>query len=208
MSVPALALDPLVAKNAPPGIDPRPFLVSEKFDGVRALWHGKVLKFRSGRAVAAPAWFLAELPPQPLDGELWMGRRSFDPLSAAVRRTEPVNAEWRLISNRVFELSAGDGDFERRAARLATLGGGIVMPVQQQRSTPTPSFRHGSSRWSTPRPSWWAMSLAPGASLASWVRCKCRRLKAFASSWAPASAKPSAVTRRPSGPPSPTAIAT
>lgn len=133
MSMPAQALEPLLAKNAPPGIDPRPYLISEKLDGVRALWDGKVLKFRSGRSVAAPAWFLAELPPQPLDGELWMGRRSFDPLSAAVRRAEPVNAEWRLVSYRVFELPAGDGDFERRAARLATLGGGVVMPVQQQR---------------------------------------------------------------------------
>jgi len=85
---------------------------------VRALWDGQALKFRSGRTIAVPAWFLAELPRQALDGELWMGRRSFEPLSAAVRRAEPVNAEWRLISYRVFELPAGEGDFERRAARL------------------------------------------------------------------------------------------
>ncbi|MDR7267604.1 DNA ligase-1 [Pelomonas saccharophila] len=133
VGLPAAALEPLLARNAPPGIDPRPYLVSEKFDGVRALWDGKTLKFRSGRSVAVPAWFLAELPSQPLDGELWMGRRSFDALSATVRRTQPVDAEWRLISYRVFELPAGEGDFERRAAKLATLAGGVVMPVQQQR---------------------------------------------------------------------------
>lgn len=133
LGLPASALEPLLARNAPPGIDPRPYLVSEKVDGVRALWDGQTLKFRSGRPVAAPAWFLAALPKQPLDGELWMGRRSFDPLSAAVRRAEPVNAEWRLISYRVFELPAGEGDFERRAARLATLAGGVVMPVEQRR---------------------------------------------------------------------------
>lgn len=131
--LPASALEPLLARNAPMGIDPRPYLVSEKLDGVRALWDGQGLKFRSGRKVVAPAWFLAELPRQALDGELWMGRRSFDPLSAAVRRAEPVNAEWRLISYRVFELPAGEGDFERRAARLQTLAGGVVMPVKQQR---------------------------------------------------------------------------
>lgn len=133
LSLPALALEPLLAKNAPAGIDPRPYLVSEKLDGVRALWDGKLLKFRSGRPIAAPAWFLAELPAQPLDGELWMGRRSFDALSATVRRAEPVAAEWRLLSYRVFELPAGERDFERRAARLATMAGGVVMPVPQQR---------------------------------------------------------------------------
>lgn len=131
--LPASALEPLLARNAPPGIDPRPYLVSEKLDGVRALWDGKLLKFRSGRPIAAPAWFLAELPAQPLDGELWMGRRSFDALSATVRRAEPVVAEWRLLSYRVFELPAGEGDFERRAARLATMASGVVMPVPQQR---------------------------------------------------------------------------
>lgn len=132
-SLPASALEPLLARNAPAGIDPRPYLVSEKYDGVRALWDGQTLKFRSGRTVAAPAWFLADLPKQALDGELWMGRRSFDPLSAAVRRAEPVNAEWRLISYRVFELPAGDGDFEQRAAKLQTLSGGVVMPVVHKR---------------------------------------------------------------------------
>lgn len=133
LSAPALALEPLLAKNAPAGIDPKAYLISEKFDGVRALWDGEALKFRSGRTIAAPAWFLAELPRQPLDGELWMGRRSFDPLSATVRRTEPVDAEWRRVSYRAFELPAGEGDFERRAAKLATLAGGVVMPVEQWR---------------------------------------------------------------------------
>ncbi|MFX8199554.1 hypothetical protein ABTL12_20030, partial [Acinetobacter baumannii] len=66
---------PLLARTAPPGIDPRPYLVSEKLDGVRALWDGEALRFRSGRAIAAPAWFLAALPKTALDGELWIGRR-------------------------------------------------------------------------------------------------------------------------------------
>jgi hypothetical protein len=60
LGAPALALEPLLAKSAPAGIDPKPYLVSEKFDGVRALWDGQVLKFRSGRTVTAPAWFLAD----------------------------------------------------------------------------------------------------------------------------------------------------
>jgi DNA ligase-1 len=132
-ALPALALEPLLAKSAPPGIDPRPYLVSEKLDGVRALWDGTTLRFRSGRVVAAPAWFLAALPKTPLDGELWMGRRRFDALSGAVRRGEPVDAEWRLIRFHVFELPAGEGTFEQRADKIKTLASDIAVPVEQQR---------------------------------------------------------------------------
>ena len=133
LGVPASALEPLLAKNAPAGIDPQPYLVSEKLDGVRALWDGQALRFRSGRQVAAPAWFLAALPGTPLDGELWIARRSFDALSATVRRREPVDAEWRRVTYRVFELPAGEGPFEQRAARLQAFASDIVVPVAQQR---------------------------------------------------------------------------
>ncbi|MFG6485783.1 DNA ligase [Roseateles sp. BYS78W] len=133
LGAPAFALEPLLAKNAPMGIDPRAYLVSEKLDGVRALWDGTTLRFRSGRTVSAPAWFLAGLLKTPLDGELWMGRRSFDVLSGIVRRAEPVDAEWRRVRYRVFELPAGEGTFEQRADRLKALAGEVVQPVEQQR---------------------------------------------------------------------------
>ncbi len=141
LGTPALALEPLLAKNAPAGIDPRAYLVSEKLDGVRALWDGTALRFRSGRAVAAPPWFLAALPKTPLDGELWMGRRRFDELSGAVRRAEPVDAEWRRIHYRVFELPAGEGTFEQRAEKLKALASDIVVPVEQQRFTSNAALR-------------------------------------------------------------------
>ena len=76
-------------------IDPSPYLVSEKYDGVRALWDGQGLRFRSGRAVIAPAWFTAALPAQPLDGELWLGRQRFDALSSIVRNASPQDALWQ-----------------------------------------------------------------------------------------------------------------
>ena len=44
-------------------LDPAPYWVSEKLDGVRALWDGAQLRFRSGNPVPAPAWFIAGLPP-------------------------------------------------------------------------------------------------------------------------------------------------
>ena len=133
LSLPASALEPLLARNAPSGIDPQAYLVSEKLDGVRALWDGHGLRFRSGRVVAAPAWFLAQLPRQPLDGELWMGRRRFDELSAAVRRTEPVDAEWRQVRYHVFELPGAGGRFAERAEQIQSLANPVIVPVAQWR---------------------------------------------------------------------------
>ena len=52
----------ILAKVLDPAVDPAQYLVSEKFDGVRAIWDGKVLRFRSGNIVNAPAWFIAKLP--------------------------------------------------------------------------------------------------------------------------------------------------
>lgn len=131
--MPAQALEPLLARSAPESVDPRPYLVSEKLDGVRALWDGTTLRFRSGRPVAAPAWFLAALPKEPLDGELWLGRRRFDELSGAVRRAQPVDAEWRRIRYWVFELPVGEGSFEQRVERMKGLASDTVVPVEQQR---------------------------------------------------------------------------
>jgi DNA ligase 1 len=111
----------LLAKNAPTGVDPAGYLVSEKLDGVRALWDGKVLRFRSGRVIAAPEWFMAKLPNVPLDGELWIARGKFDAVSGAVRKDVPVDAEWQLVNYMVFELPQDDATFEQRAVKLQSI---------------------------------------------------------------------------------------
>jgi len=102
-------------------LDPRAYALSEKLDGVRALWDGKTLRFRSGREIAAPAWFIAALPTQALDGELWMGRGSFDRLSAAVRKAEPVDEEWRTVRYMVFDAPATGLTFRQRYQRAQDL---------------------------------------------------------------------------------------
>ena len=110
--------DVLLAVNAPAHLDPSKYRVSEKLDGVRALWDGSSLRFRSGRTIAAPTWFLAKLPKTPLDGELWLGRGKFDALSGRVRKAQPVDAEWEQVRYMVFELPQGAGSFAERAALL------------------------------------------------------------------------------------------
>jgi DNA ligase 1 len=102
-------------------IDPSLYLVSEKFDGVRALWDGKQLRFRSGRVIAAPSWFTVRLPSTPLDGELWLGRGRFDVLSGIVRSEVPNDADWKQVIYLVFELPSGTGTFTERAAQLRAL---------------------------------------------------------------------------------------
>jgi DNA ligase 1 len=130
------ALPITLAQDAPPDLDPSAYLVSEKYDGVRAYWDGSSLRFRSGLPVAAPAWFLAALPATPLDGELWLARGRFEALVGAVRRQQPLDAEWRAIRYMVFDLPGAAGTFAERAARISVMfksAAGPVVAVPQQR---------------------------------------------------------------------------
>ena len=119
----------LLAREWPAEADPAGYLVSEKLDGVRALWDGHRLRFRGGGVVAAPRWFTDRLPPEPLDGELWLGRGRFEALSGLVRRTQPDDAAWREVQYQVFELPAAVGTFAERAAALQALCAQIGWPA-------------------------------------------------------------------------------
>lgn len=100
------------------GADPSAYWISEKLDGVRALWDGQLLRFRSGRPLAAPSWFIAALPPVALDGELWMGRGTFDRLSATVRQDTPQDAAWREVMYQVFDVPGQGGTFSERLLKM------------------------------------------------------------------------------------------
>jgi DNA ligase-1 len=117
-----------LAQEAPPDVDPAGQLVSEKYDGARALWDGRQLRFRSGLPIAAPAWFTARLPAVALDGELWLGRGRFEALSGAVRRQQPDDAEWRQLRYMVFELPDAPGTFAQRVARIEAIARSAAWP--------------------------------------------------------------------------------
>jgi DNA ligase 1 len=99
-------------------VDVSQYLVSEKLDGVRAIWDGQTLRFRSGKTINAPLWFLDGLPKRSLDGELWLGRGTFERLSGIVRREMPDDAEWRQVRYMIFELPGAPGTFAQRAALI------------------------------------------------------------------------------------------
>ena len=127
----------MLAKDWQDSLNPADYWVSEKLDGVRALWDGQTLRFRSGRVIAAPTWFTEALPTTALDGELWMGRGSFDRLSGAVRKTVPVDAEWREVRYMIFDTPRVLGTFSERVQGMAPLVQAAGVPwlqtIAQQR---------------------------------------------------------------------------
>ena len=121
----------LLAEVYAADVDVSQYWVSEKLDGVRAQWDGHSLRFRGGGRVPAPAWFTANFPAVPLDGELWMGRERFDALSGTVRKREPVDAEWRQVRYLVFELPGAAGDFSARVSQMRAIVAAAGVPWLQ-----------------------------------------------------------------------------
>ena len=109
-------------------IDLGQYWVSEKLDGVRAYWDGETLTSRNGNRFNAPPWFIEDFPHVPLDGELWMGRGTFERLSGTVRRQTPDDAQWRGIRFMVFDLPSSPATFDRRLQRLREMFEAIESP--------------------------------------------------------------------------------
>jgi DNA ligase-1 len=118
LSVTASAPSILLAETYRNQSDVSQYLVSEKLDGVRAIWDGQTLRFRSGKEIHAPRWFINGLPQRALDGELWIGRGSFDRLSGIVRREVPDDTEWRQVRYMIFELPGATGSFRERTEEI------------------------------------------------------------------------------------------
>jgi DNA ligase-1 len=110
---------PLMLANVyRPGIVLADYWVSEKFDGVRGYWDGEKLLTRGGERIAAPAWFTAGWPSEPMDGELWAGRGQFAKAVSTVRQQTPGDAAWRAMRFMVFDLPAHGGPFTDRIPAL------------------------------------------------------------------------------------------
>jgi DNA ligase-1 len=127
----------MLAGRWQPGLDPSACWVSEKLDGVRAYWDGQRLRFRSGRPIAAPAWFTAGLPARALDGELWLGRGRFAELSGLVRREAGDDRAWQQVRYMIFDLPGEQASFELRLRRLHEVIAAAALPWVQA----VPQFR-------------------------------------------------------------------
>ena len=111
---------PMLAKNyKEQNIDG--WWVSEKLDGLRAVWDGHQFWSRSGNPFDVPVEFTADFPAQVLDGELFCGRGNFNSASGIVRTRGASYEDWLAVHYHVFDAPKMDGDFESRHAYLQTL---------------------------------------------------------------------------------------
>lgn len=93
--------------------------VSEKYDGVRAIWNGEKLLSRNGKDLKAPVSFTSGLPKDVrLDGELWMGRGTFDQLVSVI---QTKGSDWAGVLYMVFDMASPGPVFETRMAALLTI---------------------------------------------------------------------------------------
>jgi DNA ligase-1 len=86
----------LLAESWNADLNPAGYWMSEKLDGVRAFWTGTHFLSRQGNRFHAPAWFTAGLPLEPLDGELWLGRKQLQRTVSIVRRQDEPD-HWRMF---------------------------------------------------------------------------------------------------------------
>ena len=126
---------PLMLANVyHPGVQLADYWVSEKYDGVRGFWDGQKLLTRGGQTINAPAWFTANWPATPMDGELWAGRGQFQKAVSTVRQRNPNESDdsaWRSIKFMVFDLPAEPGTFTERLSTLNSVVSKLAVPWVQ-----------------------------------------------------------------------------
>jgi DNA ligase 1 len=103
-----------------PTINPIGWWVSEKYDGVRAIWNGIGLYSRNLTQIMAPKWFISQLPKDfSIDGELYIKRNFFNETSGYVRKKDPIDYEWENIRFMAFDVPhLSSIAFEDRIDRL------------------------------------------------------------------------------------------
>jgi DNA ligase-1 len=126
----------LLANTWDDSVDPSGWWMSEKLDGVRALWDGERFVSRQGNPFAAPPWFCREMPSAVLDGELWIGRREFQQ-TVSVVRSRDGNEGWAKVRFLVFDAPALNDVWEIRMAFLQRL-----LPDESQKGALATAVEH------------------------------------------------------------------
>lgn len=121
------------------------WFVSEKLDGVRAFWDGGLsrglpasevpyantikdhrlitppiatgLWSRTGKVIYAPNWWLDQLLPIPLDGELWLGRGGFQKLTSIVSE-HTASPDWQYVRYMAFDSPPFMRVFQDRTVKV------------------------------------------------------------------------------------------
>ena len=104
------------------------YLVSEKYDGVRAIWKEGKLVTKKGNTIYAPDWFIKALPDVWLDGELWSSRQNFEFTASTVLSHKANTAAWKKIQYRVFDMPNYHMPFIERANAYTELINTLNIP--------------------------------------------------------------------------------
>ncbi len=113
----AYALDIMLAQVYTDGIDVRGWLMSEKLDGVRGYWDGQQMLSKNGNRLYLPAAFTRNLPPFPLEGELWGGRGTFEKTMSIVKKQQAHDG-WLKLKFAIFDVPRTSGGFLQRLQRV------------------------------------------------------------------------------------------
>jgi len=104
------------------------WLMSEKLDGIRCFWDGGITRgmradsvpwantakdksvryasglwSRYGKVISSPTWWTNQLPPDPLDMELWTAHDDRQNLVSAVKKHTPIDGQWVGVKCRAFD---------------------------------------------------------------------------------------------------------
>ncbi|CAE8707505.1 unnamed protein product [Polarella glacialis] len=107
--------------------DPTGWWVSEKLDGVRALWRDGNFQSRADNKFACISWFKQKMPKDcVLDGELWAGRGQFQK-AVGIVKSATRGQEWEFMTFMVFDclveggVNIADRPFEQRVEAIKRL---------------------------------------------------------------------------------------
>lgn len=114
--VPAQAANLMLPEVYTEQVDVSGWLMSEKLDGVRGYWDGSRLISKNGNSFYPPAEFVRDLPPFPVEGELWGGRGTFEQTVAIVKKETPHNG-WLQLKLAIFDVPEAPGSFTQRIAQ-------------------------------------------------------------------------------------------
>ena len=115
LSTVASATEVMLPKVYSEQVDVTGWLMSEKLDGVRGYWDGNQLLSKNGNRLHPPAEFTVDLPPFPLEGELWAGRFRFEQTVSIVKKKKP-HAGWLQLKFAIFDVPQAPGGFTERIA--------------------------------------------------------------------------------------------
>lgn len=118
LSTPTHASDLMLPEVYTEQVDVSGWLMSEKLDGVRGYWDGQQLLSKNGTIFYPPAAFIRDLPPFPVEGEIWGGRGSFEQTVAIVKKEQPHNG-WLQLKLAIFDVPKASGCFTQRIAKAS-----------------------------------------------------------------------------------------